>query len=449
MKPYAVLISLVAACGGMLFGFDTAVISGVIPFIKPYFDLSDAGLGFAVSSIIVGCMAGTQLGGKPGDVLGRRSTLLITALLFIISAVGSALAESFTGFIAYRIIGGIAVGAASVLSPVYIAEIAPPKSRGKLVSINQLAVVIGILLAFFSNYILVGMGEHNWRWMLGVMSLPAAAFFVLLMIVPESPRWLYMKGKKQQASKVFEKLLEPEELSAEITRIENSVSAPAQARGLAGIFARKEIKWLVVLGIVLAMLQQFTGINVIMYYAPLILAKSGAGISSALLQTIAIGVVNLLFTILSMSIIDRVGRKPLLTVGLLMMGGFLLMLSGTFFLGRMEGNLVIVFILGFIASFAVSSGPVTWVLISEIYPNHVRGTAVSIATFFLWVAAYIVSYSFPVMLGTWDGGYTFLFYAVINLAGFVFVRSFVPETKGKSLEELESSMAGSPANSER
>lgn len=446
MKPYVILISLVAACGGLLFGFDTAVISGVTPFIKPYFDLSDAGLGLAVSSVIAGCIAGTQLAGKPGDVLGRKKTLLMTALLFIISAVGTALAQSFTAFIIYRVVGGIAVGAASVLSPIYIAEIAPPGSRGRLVSVNQLAIVVGILLAFFSNYFLVDTGDNNWRWMLGVMALPALAFFLLMLSVPESPRWLYVKGKKEQARKVLEKLLNNEELPEEIARIESSASSSHKASGPWTLFSHKKLRWVVMLGIVLAVLQQFTGINVIMYYAPLIFEKSGSGVSNALLQTIAIGVINLVFTLLAMSIIDRVGRKPLLTAGQLFMGVFLLMLSATFFLNKMEGNLVIFFILGFIAAFAISSGPVTWVLISEIYPNHIRGTAVSVATFFLWVAGFIVSYSFPIMLHSWEGGYTFLFYAIINLVGFVFVKLSVPETKGKSLEELESSMTKNPAN---
>jgi SP family arabinose:H+ symporter-like MFS transporter len=438
MKPYVVLISLVAACGGLLFGFDTAVISGVVPFIKPYFNLSDAELGLAVSSVLLGCIAGTQLAGKPGDLLGRKKTLLITALLFLISALGSAMAESFAGFIVYRIIGGIAVGAASVLSPVYIAEIAPPKSRGRLVSINQLTIVIGILLAFFSNYFLIGVGEDNWRWMLGVMAFPAVVFFLLMLLVPESPRWLYMKGKKEQSLKVLKTLLSDDELPAEVIRIEGSIYTSDRSAGIKDIFFQKKLRWLVMLGIILAMLQQFTGINIIMYYAPLIFEKSGTGVSSALLQTIAIGVINLVFTILSMSIIDRVGRKPLLIFGQLFMGAFLLILSVTFFLNKMEGNLAIFFILGFIAAFAISSGPVTWVLISEIYPNHIRGTAVSVATFFLWVAAFIVSYSFPVMLQVWGGGYTFLFYGFINLAGFVFVKLSISETKGKSLEELGS-----------
>lgn len=435
MKPYVILITLVAACGGLLFGFDTAVISGVIPFIKPYFGLSDAGLGWAVSSIIAGCILGTQLAGRSGDALGRKKTLLIAALLFILSAAGSALAESFTVFILYRIIGGVAVGAASVLSPIYIAEIAPPKYRGRLVSINQLTLVIGILLAFFSNYVLVDSGEDNWRWMLGVMALPALIFFLLMLLVPESPRWLYAKGEKEKSMKILDKISHPEESVREMQRIEDSILAVGPV-SIKNVF-RNKTRWLVILGIILATLQQFTGINIIMYYAPLIFEKSGAGVDNALLQTIAIGGINLLFTVISMSIIDKVGRKVLLTAGQLFMGLFLLLLSSTFFLDKMEGNFVIVLILGFIAAFAVSSGPVTWVLISEIYPNKIRSAAVSIATLFLWIAAFIVSYTFPLMLEAWKGGLTFLFYALINFAGFVFVKRFVPETKGKSLEELE------------
>jgi MFS transporter, SP family, arabinose:H+ symporter len=435
MKPYVILISLVAACGGLLFGFDTAVISGVIPFIKPYFQLSDAGLGWAVSSVIAGCIIGTQLAGKPGDIVGRKKTLLITAFLFIVSAVGSALAESFTMFILYRMVGGVAVGAASVLSPIYIAEVAPPKYRGRLVSVNQLTLVIGILLAFFSNYFLIDMGEDNWRWMLGVMALPALIFFLLMLLVPESPRWLYLNGKKEQSLKTLEKILGKDESMREMKRIEDSANM-VDSTDLKNIFQKKS-QWLVMLGIMLAILQQFTGINVIMYYAPLIFEKSGTGVSNALLQTIAIGGINLLFTIISMSVIDKVGRKPLLVFGQLFMGAFLAMLSFTFFLDQIEGNFVIIFILGFIAAFAISSGPVTWVLISEIYPNKIRGSAVSIATLFLWIAAFVVSYTFPVMLESWEGGFTFLFYACINLAGLVFVKLAVPETKGKSLEELE------------
>lgn len=435
MKPYGILITLAAACGGLLFGFDTAVISGVIPFIKPYFKLSDAGLGWAVSSIIAGCILGTQLAGKSGDALGRKKTLVIASLLFIISATGSALAETFTSFIIYRIIGGVAVGTASVLSPIYIAEIAPPSHRGRLVSINQLTLVIGILLAFFSNYLLKDSGEDNWRWMLGVMAFPALIFFLLMLLVPESPRWLYAKGKKEQSGKILNSISQPGEAVKEMQSMEGAVMA-INSLDFTEVFQDKT-RWLVMLGIILAVFQQFSGINIIMYYAPLIFEESGTDVYSALLQTVAIGGINLLFTIISMSIIDKLGRKVLLIAGQLFMGIFLLLLSSTFFFDKMEGYFVIVLILGFIAAFAISSGPVTWVLISEIYPNRIRSTAVSVATLFLWIAAFIVSYTFPVMLEAWKGGFTFLFYALINFGGVVFVKMFVPETNGKSLEELE------------
>lgn len=440
MKPYVILISLVAACGGLLFGFDTAVISGVLPFIKPYFNLSDAGLGWAVSSVIAGCMIGTQLAGKPGDILGRKKTLLLTALLFIVSALGSALAESFISFIIYRIIGGIAVGAASVLSPVYIAEVAPPKFRGRLVSVNQLTLVIGILLAFFSNYFLIDSGDNNWRWMLGVMAVPALMFLLLMLFVPESPRWLYTIGKKAESLKVLEKTLGSQESQVEMKRIEDSIRVDRNS-GFNEIF-QKKYQGILIVGIVLAVLQQFTGINIIMYYAPLLFAKSGTEVSTALLQTIAIGALNLLFTILSMSIIDRVGRKPLLIGGQLLMGIFLLMLSATFFLDATEGNLSIMFILGFIIAFAISSGPVTWVLISEIFPNQIRGAATSVAVIALWMAYALLVFTFPI-LARQMGTYTpFYIYAGICVLGFWFVKSKVRETKGKTLEDLENVFSG-------
>lgn len=447
VKTNALVISLVAACGGLLFGFDTAVIAGVTPYIKPAFALDDLGLGWAVSSVLVGCVAGTQLAGQPSEWLGRKKMLMVTAVLFFIGALGSALAPSFSSFIAFRMLGGVAVGAASALSPVYIAELAPPADRGRLVSVNQLAIVIGILLAFFSNYALVSAGADNWpghvwRWMLGVGGVPAALFFVCLLFVPESPRWLLSKGRRAEALAALCRVVSPAEAGAELDRmayvIDQKPTGPAT-----GLFSDR-YRRLLLIGVVLAVLQQATGINAILYYAPIIFAKTGAGASAALLQTIAVGFVNLTFTVVAMVIIDRLGRKPLLRWGFISMGLFLLLLSGLFFAGKLEGYSVLIFILGFIAAFAVSAGPVTWVLISEIYPNAIRGTAVSVATLALWVANFIVSYTFPFMLARLDGGYTFLIYAAINLLGFVFVTAFVPETKGKSLEELETLLASVP-----
>lgn len=434
MKNNALLISLVAACGGLLFGFDTAVIAGVTPFIQPAFGLDELGLGWAVSSVLVGCVVGTQLAGRPSDAIGRKKTLLVTALLFLIGAIGSALAATFTGFILYRILGGIAVGAASALSPVYIAEMAPPAYRGRLVSVNQLALVVGILLAFFSNYYLVGTGADNWRWMLGVGAVPASLFFLCMLFVPESPRWLLLKGRRAEALTALSRVIPRREAERELAQIEQSLDE-TPVGGFRELF-KTRYRRLLLVGVVLAVLQQATGINAILYYTPIIFEKAGAGTDAALLQTIAVGLVNLVFTLVAMFTIDRVGRRPLLRAGALSMAVFLLLLSGLFFADRLEGYGVVLFILGFIASFAVSLGPVTWVLISEIYPNQIRGRAVSVATLALWVANFGVSYTFPVLLARWEGGCTFLFYALINLLGFFFISAFVPETKGKSLEEL-------------
>ena len=439
MKANALFISLVAACGGLLFGFDTAVIAGVTPFIKSVFALDDFGLGWAVSCVLVGCGIGTQLAGGPSERIGRKKMLMVTALLFFIGAIGSALADTFTVFIAFRMLGGVAVGAASALSPVYIAELAPPADRGRLVSVNQLAIVIGILLAFFSNYFLVNTGANNWRWMLGVGAVPATLFLLCLFFVPESPRWLLGKGRRTEALAALHRVVSPAEANAELAQIEQSFHQTSSGR-FSELFATR-YKRLLLVGVVLAVLQQATGINAILYYAPVIFEKAGAGESVALLQTIAVGLVNLVFTLVAMATIDRFGRRPLLRWGFVSMAIFLLLLSGLFFAGKLEGYGVLLFILGFIAAFAVSSGPVTWVLISEIYPNQIRGLAVSVATLALWVANFLVSYTFPVLLARLDGGYTFLIYAAINLLGFVFVSAFVPETKGKSLEELETMLA--------
>jgi SP family arabinose:H+ symporter-like MFS transporter len=438
VKPYVLIISAVAALGGFLFGFDTAVISGVNPFIREFFGLNEIMLGWANSSLILGAILGTQVAGKPGDLLGRKRTLMLAALLFFVSAMGSAMAMSFTEFVIYRLIGGVAVGAASVISPIYIAEVAPAEHRGRLVALNQLTIVTGIFVSFFTNYRLEGIGADNWRWMLGIEGIPALLFFGLLVLVPESPRWLVVKGRWQRGQEVMQKWMDEGEALQEIRRIREARSAAK--KGTFTEILRPKYRRLAAIGIILAVLQQFTGINVIMYYAPLIFERAGFGTGSALLQTVAVGAVNFVFTILAMRLVDRVGRRPLLLVGAAAMSLSLFTLSMVFFAEMWEGYWVLVFILGFIASFAVSFGPVVWVLISEIYPNNVRGIAVSLATLALWSANFIVTGTFPSMLASWDGGLAFLFYAAINLVSLVFVWFFVPETKGLSLEELEISL---------
>jgi len=429
MRIFVIIISLVAAFGGLLFGFDTAVISGVLPYLTTHFQLSAAEQGWAVGSVIVGCIAGTQIAGFPAEKSGRKISLLLTAALFIVTSIGTAWAPSFSAFIVFRIIGGIAIGAASALSPMYIAEVAPAAYRGRLVAINQLTIVLGILAAFFSNY-LVAEYSNSWRLMLGMQLIPAGIFFLLLLFIPESPRWLLMHNQIDKARKIIFKLTGTYDLpniSAEKT------SFKSQWREL----IKKPQSKMLITGIVLAVLQQFTGINVIMYYAPIIFEKAGISQADALFQTISVGIVNLIFTVIAIFFIDKIGRKKLLRIGSISMSTFLILLAGTFFLNRFEGFGVLIFILGFIASFAVSWGPAVWVLISEIYPNHLRGTAVSIATLSLWVGAFIVSYTFPLILKSFDGGYTFLFYALINLGAYFFIALRVPETTGKSLEELE------------
>lgn len=439
MKGYVILISVVAALGGLLFGFDTAVISGTINFIQPYFGLSEAGLGWTVSSLLFGCIAGVFLAGKAGDHYGRKKVLMVAALLFFISAVGSASAHSLVFFLVARILGGLAVGVASILSPMYIAELAPAKYRGTLVSLNQLAIVIGILVAFFSNYLLVDTGENNWRWMLLVMAAPAVLLFFSLFLVPESPRWLVARGRNNDALQVLVKTSGKEFASAELKEIEDTLKNQEEST-FRDLLAPK-IKPLLFIGIILAVFQQITGINTIMYYAPKIFANVGQSNDSALFQTILIGGTNLLFTLVAMVLIDRLGRKLLIIIG---STGMMLMLAGLsalYFTNQTSGVLVLVFILGYIAFFAASLGPALWVVAAELFPNRLRSKGMSIAIVSLWIACTVVTIVFPIMLEKLSGGITFLIFALICLANLLYVLKYVPETKGKTLEELEKEFA--------
>jgi len=439
MKGYVILITVVAALGGLLFGFDTAVISGTINFIQPYFGLSEAGLGWTVSSLLFGCIAGVFLAGKAGDHFGRKKVLMAAALLFFISAVGSAAAHSLVFFVTARVLGGIAVGVASILSPMYIAELAPAKYRGTLVSLNQLAIVIGILIAFFSNYLLVDTGENNWRWMLLVMAAPAILLFFSLFLVPESPRWLVARGRNNDALQVLVKTSGKEFAASELNEIEKTLKNQEEST-FRDLLAPK-IKPLLFIGIILAVFQQITGINTIMYYAPKIFANVGQSNDSALLQTILIGGTNLVFTLVAMVLIDRFGRKLLIVIG---STGMMLMLAGLsalYFTKQTSGIMVLVFILGYCAFFAASLGPALWVVAAELFPNRLRSKGMSVAIVSLWIACTIVSIAFPVMLEKLSGGITFLIFALICLANLLYVLKYVPETKGKTLEELEKEFA--------
>lgn len=438
MNGYVILISIVAALGGLLFGFDTAVISGTINFIQPYFGLSEAGVGWTVSSLLFGCIAGVLIAGKAGDHYGRKKMLMLAALLFFLSAIGSASALSLSFFLIARIIGGIAVGVASILSPMYIAELAPAKYRGTLVSLNQLAIVIGILVAFFSNWLLVDSGINNWRWMLLVMAAPAVLLFFSLFLVPESPRWLVARKQYDKAFKVLLKT-SGKDAAKELSEIGETLKN--QEKSAFSDLLAPNIRPLLFIGIILAVFQQITGINTIMYYAPKIFANVGQSNDSALLQTIAIGGTNLLFTLVAMVLIDRFGRRLLIMIG---STGMFLMLTGLsvlYFTRQTSGIMVLVFILGYIAFFAASLGPALWVVAAELFPNRLRTKGMSVAIVSLWIACAIVSISFPIMLEKLSGGITFMIFALICLANMIYVWKYVIETKGKTLEELEKSLS--------
>jgi SP family arabinose:H+ symporter-like MFS transporter len=383
--------------------------------------------------LILGCIVGVMLAGAPADKYGRKKVLSTAALLFIVSALGTAAANSVLVFVVFRVLGGFAVGIASMVSPMYIAEIAPAKQRGRLVSLNQLTIVIGILVAFFSNYLLVNTGENNWRWMLCVMALPALLFFVALFFVPESPRWLALKGKTKQALLILEKINGKEIALREMEIISNSLKNKSDG-SFKAVFA-PALRMPLIVGIGLAFFQQITGINTIMYYAPLIFEKSGLSIDSAIYQTILIGVINLVFSLIAIYFVDKAGRKPMLVVGSFLMAISLLILSISFSY-NLSSMITLTAILLFIASFSSTLGPVTWVVISELFPNNVRGKAMSVSIVFVWITCFFVSLLFPILLEKIGGGNTFWVLAFFCLLSLLFNLKFTKETKGKELEEI-------------
>ncbi len=435
MKTRLLLYTFTAALGGLLFGFDTAVISGTIPFITKYFELSDLSLGWAVSSALIGCIIGALFVGRPADIWGRRNILQIMAAMFFISALWTGLTHEFTGFIIARFIGGIAVGGASVLSPMYISEIAPAEKRGRLVATTQLAIVIGILTAFFSNYLLVDLGEDNWRYMFIAEGIPALAFFVLLFFVSCSPRWLVKMDQIEEARRVIKAVNPAANVEKAIDEITKSIDKEAFAH--ISVLFKKPYLRLVLIGIAVGMFNQFTGINVVMYYAPSIFKSAGFSDSLSLIQTVMIGTVNLVFTVIAMTVIDKLGRKFLLLLGAGGMSIFLGLFAITYLMQAFSGYWLLIFILGFIAFFASSQGVVIWVILSEMFPNNIRARASSIGSFSHWFFNAVTSFLFPVVAGAVGIGYVFVFYAIATLMSFFFFRKYLIETKGKSLEELE------------
>jgi sugar porter (SP) family MFS transporter len=427
-------ICLVATMGGLMFGFDIAIISGAIPFIQPYFGWNELQLGWGVSSLLVGAIAGAFGSGVLTDKYGRKSVLVVVALFFAISCAVTAIAESATVFIAARLFGGLAVGAASVLSPMYVAEVAPPKKRGMLVSIYQLAIVLGILTSYFINYSLHDV-ENNWRWMFAVGIAPSVLFFIGLFFIPESPRWLYANGKKEESLKVLTKIGGEPFAKQGQKEIADSLKEVTGGIKISKIF-KPEFRKVIWVGFVLAVLIQVTGINTIVDYAPKILLAAGIEIKSALFQTSLIGIINFIFTFVAISLIDKVGRRILYIVGSAGMVITLLMLAISFYL-KIEGLFTLICIMLFIAFFASCIGPVFWTLVSEIFPNRIRGKAVAFASFTQWIFNFLVVLLFPHVLSSLGGATTFLLLAIMSIVQLLFTYFYLPETKGKSLEEIE------------
>jgi SP family sugar porter-like MFS transporter len=440
---YLLTISLVTALGGLLFGFDISVISGTIPFIQEVFGLNEAMKGWVVSSALIGCIIGASFAGRLGDKFGRKKVLLVTSVLFAVSALGSGVANSIPTFVMYRILGGLAVGGASVLAPMYIAEVSPAHLRGRMVSINQLTIVIGISLAYYSNYFLLQIGENAWRWMFAAEVVPSLLFFFALFIVPESPRWLVARNRETEAKQVLTKVAGTEFANFELSEIKASLVGNEKRGTLKQLF-KKKYSFILFLGVFLAVFQQWSGINVIFFYAPDIFAKANLGVDAALFQTTLIGLMNIVFTILAMRVIDKMGRKLLMLIGAAGMAVCYLVIGFLFSTGRTEDWLLLTFIIITPAFFAFGLGPTVWVVLSEIFPNKIRGAAMSVATFSLWVACYLLTLTFPVFVELFNASNTFWLYSAICIAGFLVILKYLPETKGISLEQLEKMLVKTP-----
>ena len=496
-KSYTVLISLIVALGGFLLGFDSAVISGAVKGITLYFDMTDAMLGFAVGCVIFGAMAGNLLAGPMAERFGRKSVLIVVAALFTISASWSALATGYVEFITARIIGGIGIGGAILIAPIYIAEIAPPKLRGSLVSFNQLNIVIGISVAYFSNYFLVNIEGESWRWMLGVEAIPAFIYFLSLFTVPKSPRWLIQKHNKVEAATgILSKIGGDEYASVTVQDILTKGGETKTKSKLSDIF-QKKYSTIMIIAFGIAFFQQITGINAIFYYAPTIFEQAGGSTDSSFLQAIVVGLTNLVFTLVAIWLIDKLGRKPLLLIGTTCMTIALAMATYAFnaatydfnedtlpkisneesrvllqdlngrsfesqtalfeaiepklstdqFLDfkrnqitnfiQINATLVLIAILLYVASFAISLGPVMWTLFSEVFPTKIKGIAISAVGFFNSLVSFSVTQVFPWELSNLGPTMTFAIYALLSLLAVFFVKRFVIETKGKTLEEVQ------------
>jgi SP family arabinose:H+ symporter-like MFS transporter len=419
-RIYLYFICFIATMGGLMFGFDISIISGAVPFIQPYFEWNELQLGWGVSSLLVGCIIGAFGSGAFTDRYGRKKILIIVALFFAVSCGATAIAKTSMGFISARLFGGLAVGAASVLSPMYVAEVSPARNRGTLVSIYQLTIVLGILISYTINYWLHDV-DNNWRWMFATGMVPSVLFFVGLFFIPESPRWLYKAGRKEDSLRVLTRIGGEELARVEIKEIAESLREADSSVKFTDLLKPSSRK-VMIIGFFLAVLVQVSGINTVIDYAPKILMSAGVEIKNALLQTSLIGLINGIFTFVAILFIEKVGRRKLYLIGSMGMIITLLMLAVSFYL-KMPGIFTLICIMLFIAFFAACIGPVFWTLVAEIFPNRIRGKALAFASFTQWVSA--------------GGAATFLFLAVMSAAQWLFTYLNVPETKGKSLEEIE------------
>jgi len=451
-RKFILGITLVSAMGGLLFGYDWVVIGGAKPFYERFFDITNSPYlqGWAMSSALIGCLFGAMISGYLTDRFGRKIPLIIAAALFTISAIGTGAVNQFTPFIVYRLIGGLGIGLASAISPMYIAEISPAPMRGRLVSINQLTIVIGILAAQIINYLIAEKvpesfshteivqswnGQMGWRWMFWAETAPALAFFVLAFFIPESPRFLAKSGKSEAALSILKKVGGHDyaiQEQKEIARTLHGTNSKIDWKALRS----KKVRPVLILGIVLAIFQQWCGINVIFNYAEEIFTSAGYSVGDMLFNIVITGTVNLIFTLLAMRMVDSWGRRKLMLLGSIGLALVYFALGSSYYF-ELKGLAILILVMIAIATYAMTLAPITWVVLSEIFPNSIRGTAMAIATTALWMACFLLTYTFPILNKLLNASGTFWLYGFICLSGFMFILKKLPETKGKSLEEIE------------
>lgn len=451
-KSFILGITLVSAMGGLLFGYDWVVIGGAKPFYERFFDITGSPhlQGWAMSSALIGCLFGAMGSGFLTERFGRKIPLIAAATLFTVAAAGTGLANSFTAFVIYRLVGGLGIGLASAISPMYIAEISPAYMRGRLVSINQLTIVLGILAAQITNYLIAEKvpecatdefilqswnGQTGWRWMFWAGGVPAVLFFVLSFFIPESPRFLGKTGKWDNAERILAKIGGKNYAAEEKTAIRESLVHPGERVEWKNLLA-KEVKPVLIIGVFLAVFQQWCGINVIFNYAEEIFTAAGFSVTDMLFNVVITGAVNLVFTLIAMRLVDNWGRRKLMLLGASGLSVIYIFLGASYFF-EWKGLVVLVLVMTAIAAYAMTLAPITWVVLSEIFPNRIRGAAMAVATTALWIACFILTYTFPILNNLLDASGTFWLYAFICLAGFLFILKKLPETKGKTLEEIE------------